>query len=44
MSKIISYELIDDPICDVDDWDWCYADCTECHCFYDCMDVIEEEE
>ncbi len=30
--------LIDDPICDVEEWESVPVDCTECECFYDCYE------
>lgn len=41
---IISYELVDDALCDLDDTLDCYEDCTQCPLFYDCMDVVESKE
>lgn len=41
---IISYELVDDALCDLDDTLDCYEDCTQCPLFYDCMNVIESED
>ena len=41
---IISYELVDDPLCDLNDSLECYGDCTQCPIFYDCMNVVESEE
>lgn len=32
------WELVDDPICDVGDWDYCYEDCTECPEFENCFE------
>ena len=36
------YTLIDDPICDVEEWESSYEDCRECPCFEECM--MEDEE
>lgn len=36
---IINYELVGDPICEVEDWGFSYRDCTECPKFYNCMEV-----
>ena len=41
---IISYELVDDALCDLDDTLDCYEDCTQCPLFYDCMNIVENEE
>ena len=41
---IISYELVDDALCDLDDTLDCYEDCTQCPLFYDCMNVVESED
>lgn len=36
-----TYELIDDPLCDVEGFD-SYANCEDCPCFYECMEVTED--
>jgi hypothetical protein len=36
--------LVDDPICDVEDWDSVPIDCTECECFFECYEEDYEEE
>ena len=36
------WRLIDDPICDVDEWESISADCRECECFYDCYEVDDD--
>ena len=41
---IISYELVDDALCDLDDTLDYYEDCTQCPLFYDCMNVVESED
>ena len=41
---IISYELVDDALCELDDTLDCYEDCTQCPLFYDCMNVVESKE
>lgn len=38
---IISYELVDDAFCELDDTLDVYEDCTQCPLFYDCMNVME---
>lgn len=37
-----TYKLIDDPLCDVEDFD-SYENCEDCPYFYDCMEVKEDE-
>lgn len=37
------YELIDDPICDVENWGFCYENCEDCPALYDCMEVINND-
>ena len=32
------WRLVDDPICDLEDWKEVPADCTKCECFYDCFE------
>lgn len=41
---IISYDLVDDPLCELDEDLECYEDCTQCPEFYNCMNVIESED
>lgn len=36
-----TYELIDDPLCDVEGFD-SYDNCEDCPCFYECMEVKED--
>jgi len=31
--------LIDDPICDVENWSSVPVDCQECELFYDCYEI-----
>lgn len=38
----MKYHLIDDPICEVNNWDYCFENCEDCEAFYDCMEVEEE--
>ncbi len=33
------WRMIDDPICDIGNWEFVPADCRECECFYDCYEV-----
>jgi len=37
-----TYELIDDPLCDVEGFD-SYENCEDCPYFYECMEVKEDE-
>lgn len=39
-----NWRLVDDPICDVEDWDSVPIDCTECECFFECYEEDYEEE
>ena len=39
----MSYELIDDPLCDIDETIDAYENCEECPHFYDCMEVKDED-
>ena len=39
----MSYELIDDPLCDIDETIDTYENCEECPYFYDCMEVKDED-
>ena len=32
------WRLVDDPVCDLEDWESIPVDCTECDCFYDCFE------
>jgi hypothetical protein len=36
-----TYELVDDPLCDVGDFD-SYENCEDCPYFYECMEVKED--
>lgn len=38
-----TYELIDDPLCDVEGFG-SYENCEDCPCFYECMEVKEDDE
>lgn len=35
------HRLIDDPICDIEEWGYTYMDCEDCPAFYDCMEEDE---
>ena len=35
------WRLVDDPICDVEEWQSVPADCRECELFYDCYLVTQ---
>ena len=35
------YELIDDPICDLEEWDEIPMDCEDCPAFFDCMEYVD---
>lgn len=36
------WRLIDDPICDIEDWSSVPVDCRECKCFYDCYEIDDD--
>ena len=36
------WRLVDDPICDVAEWQSVPADCRECELFYDCYEIADD--
>lgn len=36
------WRLVDDPICDVENWQSVPADCRECELFYDCYEIDDD--
>lgn len=38
----MSYYLIDDPLCDLDESIPCCENCEDCDRFYDCMEVEDD--
>ena len=39
-----NWRLVDDPICDVGDWDSVPVDCTDCEYFFECYEEDDEED
>ena len=37
-----NWRLVDDPICDIDEWDSIPIDCTTCECFFEYYEEDEE--
>ena len=37
------WQLVDDPICDINNWKSVPIDCRECECFYDCYEIDNED-
>lgn len=42
-NKKMSYDLIDDPLCELDETIGAYENCEECPYFYDCMEVKDAD-
>ena len=40
----MTYYLIDDPLCELEENIDTYEDCEQCPYFYDCMEVEPDEE
>lgn len=40
----MGWRLIDDPICEIEEFDSIPMDCKECEFFYDCYEKDEEDE
>lgn len=36
------WRLVDDPICDVAEWQSVPADCRQCKLFYDCYEIDDD--
>ena len=38
-----TWRLIDDPICDLEEWSGVPTDCADCECFFECYEEDDEE-
>lgn len=39
-----NWRLVDDPICDLEEWNSVPIDCTDCEYFFDCYEEDYEED